>query len=490
MVNRGVSRGCETCKKRRKKVIPVFRYLLEPPGYLDEGTLIFRHYEPPRISYRSPIQWWSPDVPDKELEESAIAIFIAEFVVEPADRRKSRGFLDGMQILLNSVDPNSGLAQAAKLVVLASIGNRTGRRSLVECAETQYVSLLRVYHTNLMMERDNVSIENLYTAILLGFYEMIVTTKSTPSKHTAHVRGVCAILSGGHSPVDSKTGVRVHQMGDPLLQSRVAITAKCVLCAPIAHDCLQHLDVTLVKFGNLFQGANDLLAQGSPSVEELLQLEEDALALELEFESWGGFYGATWPPAQVSEISEATARASNCSYCHSGPIHSYPDYYVAAIWNTFRKSQLAHIDLLARLARRLSHESMIPDLEVRAQHVVANMVASIPYHLAYDLSEYLRLVENGASSIPPNRPIGGLLLLHPLYAAARCLVVPISSRIYLSKCLSWIGQNMGIGQATMLGESARLAVADLKGLEASTLPFQEMSEGHILIWAGMLLEPP
>ncbi|KAI1379335.1 hypothetical protein F4677DRAFT_408647 [Hypoxylon crocopeplum] len=502
MVNHGVSRGCEACKKRRKKcdeARPACKRCVKAhrtcPGYLDEGALIFRHFEPPKIAYTSPVRWWSPDVPDTELEESAIDMFIAEFVVEPADRQKSRGFLDGMQILLNSVDPGSGLALAAKLVVLASIGNRTGRRSLLERMERQYVSLLRTYHKSLSMEEDNVSIENLYTAVLLGLYEIIVTNNSTPSKHTAHVRGVCAILAGGHSPVDSKTGVRMYQMGNRLFrQSPVVLEAKCVLCAPIAHDSLQNLDATLVKFGNLFYQANELLARESPSFEELLQLEENAIALEEDFVSWGDFYSATWLPAQAGEVLEATARTSGCAYCHSGPVHSYSDYYVAATWNTFRKSQLTHIDLLVRLARRLSHEAVILDLEKRARKLVADIVASIPYHLAYDLGEYLRLIETGAPSIPPNRPIGGLLLLHPLYAAARCSVVPVASRMYLSECLSWIGQDMGIGQATQLAESARLGVAGgdraTRALELPfQLPFQEMSEGHILIWAGMLLQP-
>lgn len=159
------------------------------------------------------------------------------------------------------------------------------------------------------------------------------------------------------------------------------------------------------------------------------------------------------------------------------------------MWNTFRKSQLRNIDLLVRLAVLLSHDKAITAYEATARQLVSDMISSIPYHLAYDVGEYLKLVEAGAPSIPPNRPIGGLLLLHPLYAAARCSVVSLPSRIYLGEVLAWIGVNMGIGQATLLAESTRLGVKELPEMRATTLPFEEMSEGHLLIWAGMLLQP-
>lgn len=116
--------------------------------------------------------WWQPEVPDEKLEEEALGIFVAEFVVQSVDPESSRGFLDGMQSLLRSVDPQSGLARAAKLVVLASIGNRTGRKSLVQRTERQYGILLREYHGSLSIEADNVSIESLYTAVFLGLYEV------------------------------------------------------------------------------------------------------------------------------------------------------------------------------------------------------------------------------------------------------------------------------------------------------------------------------
>ena len=142
------------------------------PGYKDEATLLFRHYEPPRVTYGSPVCWWVPEVPDDKLEETALGIFLAEFVVESRNRQHSRGFLDGMQSLLPKVDPESSLAIAAKVLVLASVANRTGRESLAKRAQQQYGKLLQKFTQSLSQEAAAVSIETLYTAVLLGIYEV------------------------------------------------------------------------------------------------------------------------------------------------------------------------------------------------------------------------------------------------------------------------------------------------------------------------------
>lgn len=115
---------------------------------------------------------------DDDLDQRALDIFLAEFVVESHDRKRSRGFLDGMQSLLANVSPDSSLRNAAKIVVLASIGNRTGRESLVKRAQVQYGQLLQDFTASLSQGSVGVSIENLFTAVLLGLYEVSVFRQS------------------------------------------------------------------------------------------------------------------------------------------------------------------------------------------------------------------------------------------------------------------------------------------------------------------------
>lgn len=106
------------------------------------------------------------------LEQSALALFEKEFTLVPADPRLSRGFLNGMQFLLARVEPNSTLAWPARKLVLACEGNRTGRQDLVVQTEEQHVHLLQIYGSSLAAKSNCISVENLYTAVLLGLYEV------------------------------------------------------------------------------------------------------------------------------------------------------------------------------------------------------------------------------------------------------------------------------------------------------------------------------
>lgn len=59
------------------------------------------------------------------------------------------------------------------MVALASIGVRLKRKSLIRKTERQYGDLLGNLHQSLYAETQGVSIETLYTAVLLGLYEVI-----------------------------------------------------------------------------------------------------------------------------------------------------------------------------------------------------------------------------------------------------------------------------------------------------------------------------
>jgi hypothetical protein len=270
----------------------------------------------------------------------------------------------------------------------------------------------------------------------------------------------------------------------------------------------QNLDSMTVKFQDFFHRAGILLMQEYPLPKECRGLQEEALALDEEFSLWGKFlshHGAPPMRTTIATLDEPAAVLSKCAYCHSGAVDRYfdctsspshilavrltvPDY-IAAVWNTYRKSHIMLLDIMAHLARHLIQEEMLLDLQKRAQTIVSDIIASIPYHLAFDVKEYLSLVQTGVSFIAPNRPIGGLLLLHPLYESAKCYIIPRDVRLYFTRCLTWIGEHMGIGQASLLARCINSRMDDVHPLHDPEFPFQGMSEGHVLIWAGMLLQP-
>ena len=70
--------------------------------------------------------------------------------------------------------------------------------------------------------------------------------------------------------------------------------------------------------------------------------------------------------------------------------------------------------VMTRIAQRLkAHDHDILVLRKKITHILPRFIASIPYLLSQSLDEYLHIVQTGSSKMPtPNRPVGGLLLLH------------------------------------------------------------------------------
>jgi hypothetical protein len=115
------------------------------------------------------------------------------------------------------------------------------------------------------------------------------------------------------------------------------------------------------------------------------------------------------------------------------------------------------VEILLHCAEQLGLLDLLPNFNCQAQALTDGIVASIPFHLARDPGEFLHTVLSGVDSvISVGRPVGGLLLLHPLYVATRSSILPLALRNYLSECLEWIGQHMGIGQATLLSKASSI----------------------------------
>jgi hypothetical protein len=95
-----------------------------------------------------------------------------DYCLIPEHYLLSRGYLDGLETLLAVAGPSSDLAQATKVVALASIGTKLNRPGLVHKARILYLEMLQslqVIISNAGMAR---TAESLMTAVLLGLYEV------------------------------------------------------------------------------------------------------------------------------------------------------------------------------------------------------------------------------------------------------------------------------------------------------------------------------
>lgn len=92
--------------------------------------------------------------------------------MEPTNRSFSAGFLTEVPVLLKAAGPNSAIANAAKLVGLASVANRRGDSDLIKRTAIRYGSLLRVLEKLLSQSPAIPGAEVLFVAVLLGIFEV------------------------------------------------------------------------------------------------------------------------------------------------------------------------------------------------------------------------------------------------------------------------------------------------------------------------------
>ncbi|OJJ67353.1 hypothetical protein ASPBRDRAFT_200072 [Aspergillus brasiliensis CBS 101740] len=489
MVNYGVSRACGTCRKRRKKCdegrpacIRCLKSGRTCLGYRSNDELRFRHHVAP---VNAPVRLPSPLESGVPTTEDPVGFFLDQYVVCSNNPRVSRGFLDGLPSLLADAHPSSDLVQAVEIVAWATLGNQLARPDLLARAGRQYIGLLHSFQDLLQCcQLLAPTVEALVIAILLGLYEIISSDELSQGqqKHVAHVRGVCALLLSPNSPFDLFSSTQLFQVANPLLIKRDLQVRdnRGVLCAPASNHAVHNLDIILIKCHPLFEHANAQLQNPSVTFHELRKTLDCALALELAFSQWGTNRDASWNANTVGFITQKDAEASSCPFAWGGPVHAYLDIYVAAVMNTYRKTYLMLLDVLIRLAFRMGDSNQADNVttwEKQAHILIDDIVASIPYHLTNNPHKYQQDVLSPTSSPRVGRSVGGLLLLHPLFVLSTCSTVPQPIQKYALKCLAWIGKYMGIGQGTLMS----------KGY--TSLPFQETAEGHVLIWAGMLLHP-
>lgn len=143
--------------------------------------------------------------------------------------------------------------------------------------------------------------------------------------------------------------------------------------------------------------------------------------------------------------------------------------------------------MIVHLAKRTTSRLVVDHVKRRCSDIMTDLIASIPYHLSLDIRNIAESQTGAPLTI--NRPASGLLLLHPLYARAKREIVPWNIRLYLTRYIAWIAEHMGIGQAALLAKCVNGRMDEIHPLSDLEFPFQIISEGQILIWARMLIQP-
>ncbi|KFY44171.1 hypothetical protein V495_03599 [Pseudogymnoascus sp. VKM F-4514 (FW-929)] len=488
MVYLGPSRGCATCKRRRKKCDEArpscLRCLTSSRtcgGYNDDSSLIFRSQESQGgnlISLQStprkcslPVRIPCPEtgiLPEdkhpkefsqEEVDKWIIEAFLYDYCVTSTNRELSRGYLDGLEAMLSQAGHDSTLAMACRAVANANHGRKLDRPRLTAKAAVAYQDLLGSLAIAMQNPEFAETPEALMIAMLLGLYEMIVAGESHAGNHNTHARGVAAILKTEHSPLDLFGAA--HFAGSNNL-SRV-----------ISQPATPHPIFTLLQaFNPLYHKA--CLSISDPSRPSVLlnELKAEATSLYHQFEHWQATQPEILTPRPLGHIAASPNGSTPAAGKWPGRVDTYFDYYIAGVWNTSRAARLLLLDLIVALSDALDEGENHTYERTKAARLLEDMMSSIPYHLTDDLTSFISGGPEG--ELKPGRAVGALLLMHPVFVASRVSTVGGEMREYLQECLVWIAANMGIGQA------ARLA-------KAADIDNQYFADGCMIVWTGMLI---
>ncbi|RKL43454.1 hypothetical protein BFJ72_g4278 [Fusarium proliferatum] len=235
--------------------------------------------------------------------------------------------------------------------------------------------------------------------------------------------------------------------------------------------------------------AEKLLSDPSPPVLELLELQKDLLAIDDEITYWAYDRPPSWNPEVVGEVWMNPAISEEATFNFAGPVEKYFDIYVATAWNSWRSIHVIYLDHLIHIANSLGQYELVPLYKERIDELAAGIKASIPFHLCHDVETYIQQANAGTPLVHSDRLVGGFLLLHPMYALARCTIVDDSTRKYMSKTLRWVGDEMGIRHATILANGLQPDMQGPSAMQSSQISFIDALDGHFLITASMMLEP-
>jgi hypothetical protein len=476
MVNRGPSQACLTCKTRRIRCDegrPTCRNCTKSKrtclGY--QGMQDAQKYIDPKTQGRSAIfgrdaapqqQPTPPPFPhDPETEKTiadAFVKFFADFVLVSMDPAISRGYFDGLEQLLAQSNTTSVLYRATRVVALANAARGPEPYELSRNDQFYYMDTLKLFQQSLNDLDERLNNEAVMTASLLGLYEMIAATDVSSTALTAHTAGVSALVfSKNHAPED-RPGKALFWWLNILPRNALELTDR--LDGPIASMPASDagrpshtLDALMLQLRPTLLKAYDILRNPKTSKSEIRRMKKQLTLLNKEFSLWPVCQPEEWAPRTVGLIEQNvkdTGTPVEDKPFWPGRIDSYFDLYVAALWDTYRKCRLKLFQVTMDCAIRLDEkESTFEKIKADTKDLVDGMCASVPFQLGTDLS---RLQHPDTLHLDvPGKPLGGLLLMYPLYIASSLSIVPADQRLWMKGRLRWIGDHMGIRQATLLG---------------------------------------
>lgn len=232
------------------------------------------------------------------------------------------------------------------------------------------------------------------------------------------------------------------------------------------------LDDLLVALDTFLKDSNLVLESMESENVAWHSIQRQANILEQQLAQWQDIRAPEYKSTSIGQIDQDTIDPRPGYW--PGSIDFYCDHYTANVWNTCRAARLLLLDFVTRLTSTAKGTGD-PTCEHKIRILLSEVLASIPYHLVENLHLFVQEAAQGATEISaPGKVAGGLLLMKVLHNTSQLGFVEPQMRSYLRECLGWIGENMGIGQASVLSR-------------ARNGPSSLFESDKMVLWTGFLI---
>ncbi|KZL65507.1 negative acting factor [Colletotrichum tofieldiae] len=462
----------------------------------------------PSMSYASSLSYISNQAPDTfvsfkdieggtygmphtlqtPLDQQATCYFLANYVLAPPTG-VGRGILTFVLPLLNMPTYQASTLQSAfSAVAMAALAGRPNSRRLSSMAHLHYSKALedltRAMQDKLAVRQDTT----LASAILLAFYEGLVSDDVEMSGFKKHISGATAIVKlRGPQQTQSGVGlsmfefVRATSVRDSSCRSHLgedaddeqirqytffanisledlAWWARQAVCDTVGHQALVlNLQTTLIR-----AEADSLLkgARTTDKIDKALKLLQRARKMDDELGVWFNKCPPAWRKVVSGSAANVPEDKIGLVSAFPGPIYDYPNVWAAGKHINTHVSRLLLNQVIVRCIAWVCAPSdhTLTKEYIDAHRIgteqVMDIISSTPYFFGWTgdamSTPYFPC---GTSEMP--KGLAGVSCMWPLLATGSSRFATRTQRVYVKARLAKIAEEMGIRQADVFSKNRR-----------------------------------
>ncbi|KAK1658153.1 hypothetical protein BDP55DRAFT_404479 [Colletotrichum godetiae] len=467
---------------RKQQIIPITE-----DDWFDRYSNSSSSEASPSMSYASSLSYISNQAPDTfvsfkdieggtygmphtlqtPLDQQATCYFLANYVLAPPTG-VGRGILTFVLPLLNMPSYQASPLQSAfSAVSMAALAGRPNSRRLSSMAHLHYSKALedltRAMQDKIAVRQDTT----LASAILLAFYEGLVSDDVEMSGFKKHISGATAIVKlRGPQQTTSGVGlsmfefVRATSVRQYTFFANISLEdltwwARQAVCDTVGHQALVlNLQTTLIR------GEADSLLKGARTTDKIdkaLKLLQRARKMDDDLGVWFDKCPPAW--RKVISGSAADVPEDKIGYVSAfpGPIYDYPNVWAAGKHINTHVSRLLLNQVIVRCIAWVCAPSdhTLTKEYIDANRIgteqVADIISSTPYFFGWTgdalSTPYFPC---GTSEMP--KGLAGVSCMWPLLATGSSRFATRKQRSYVKARLAKIAEEMGIRQADVFSK--------------------------------------